>query len=60
MICDTIAEYIKKHREEYLSFPYLNKKIDLNLILWQQIYNISHAFSDTVERILAEKAFSAV
>ena len=57
MICDTIAEYIKKHREEYLSFPYLNKKIDLNLILWQQIYNISNAFSDTVERILAEKHF---
>lgn len=57
-ICDTISDYIEKHKEEYLSFPYLNKKVDLNLILWQQIHTISHAFSDNVESILAEKHFS--
>ncbi len=57
-ICDTITDYIEKHKEEYLSFPYLNKKVDMNLILWQQISNISHAFSESVARALKEKHFS--
>ncbi len=59
-ICDIISDYVEKHREEYLSFPYLNRKVDLNLILWQQVYNISHGFFGNVERILAEKYFSHV
>ena len=56
-ICEIIVDYVKKHRDEYLSFPYLNKKVDWNLILWQQIFTMSQAFSDTVERILAERHF---
>lgn len=59
-ICDTIRDYIEKHRDEYLAFPYLNKKVDMNLVLWQQVSNISWAFSYTVERILKEKYFSDV
>ena len=57
-ICEIISDYIEKHKDEYLSFPYLNKKVDLNLILWQQIFTISQAFSDNVERILSEEYFS--
>ncbi len=57
-ICEIIADYIEKHKKEYLSFPYLNKKVDLNLILWQQVFTMSKAFSNTVERILAEEHFS--
>ena len=57
-ICNIISDYIEKHKEEYLAFPYLNKKIDLNLVLWQQIYTMTQAFSDNVEGILAEKYFS--
>lgn len=57
-ICEIISDYIEKHKDEYLSFPYLNKKVDLNLILWQQVFTMSHAFSDNVESILAEKHFS--
>ena len=56
-ICGIISEYIEKHKEEYLSFPYLNKKVDLNLILWQQVSSMAHAFSDNVENILAEEYF---
>lgn len=56
-ICDIICDYIEKHREEYLAFPYLNKKVDMNLILWQQITDISRAFSKNVESILEEKYF---
>ena len=56
-ICDTISNYIEEHKEEYLAFPYLNKKVDMNLILWQQVQHISDAFSHTVKRILEEKFF---
>lgn len=57
-ICSIITTFIEKHKKEYLSFPYLNKKVDFNLILWQQIFTISYAFSENVERILAERYFS--
>ena len=59
-ICDTISSYIEKHKAEYLAFPYLNKKVDMNLILWQQISEISGAFSENVKHILKEKHFSDV
>lgn len=57
-ICSIISDYIEKHKEEYLAFPYLNKSVDLNLVLWQQIFNITQSFSDNVKRILEEKYFS--
>lgn len=57
-IGDIICDYIEKHKEEYLAFPYLNKKVDLNLILWQQVMDMSAAFSRNVESILEEKYFS--
>ena len=57
-ICDVISDYIKEHKEEYLSFPYLNRKVDFNLILWQQIFTMAQAFSDKVAEILAEKYFA--
>ena len=56
-ICDTISDYIEAHKEEYLAYPYLNKKVDINLILWQQISEISRAFSENINRILKEKHF---
>ena len=59
-ICDTISGYIEAHKAEYLSYPYLNEKVDMNLILWQQISEISRAFSENVNRILKEKHFSDV
>ena len=59
-ICDTIANYIEEHKEEYLAFPYLNKKVDMNLILWQQVTTIADSFADTVRHILAGKFFHDV
>lgn len=58
MISQTISDYIEKHKDEYLSFPYLNKRVDLNLIIWQQIYTMATIFSCEVENILEEKYFS--
>lgn len=57
-ICSIIADFIEKNREEYLAFPYLNKKIDFNLILWQQIYVMSQIFAENVLKILQEKYFA--
>lgn len=57
-ICETISDYIEKHKDEYLSFPYLNKKVDMNLILWQQLTDMADAFSQNVESTLAQKHFS--
>ena len=59
-ICDTISNYIEEHKAEYLAFPYLNKKVDMNLILWQQIKNISATFSWRVRSILKKKYFADV
>lgn len=53
-ICDIICKHIEKRKNDYLAFPYLNRKTDLNLILWQQVYKMADAFSDHVKRILAE------
>lgn len=57
-ISEIILAHIEKNKDAYLSFPYLNKRVDLNLILWQQIFSLSHAFSDSVEDILAAEYFS--
>lgn len=59
-ICNILSEYIENHREEYLSFPYLNKRVDFNLILWQQVSGLVHTFSESVESILSEKYFPNV
>ena len=59
-ICETITNYIEEHKAEYLSFPYLNKKVDMNLILWQQVVYIVSAFSLCVERVLEKKHFADV
>ena len=60
MIGDIVLQYVEKKKETYLAFPYLNKKVDFNLILWQQIHTIAHAFSHTVAKILKKKYFAGV
>ena len=59
-ICETISKYIDEHKSEYLAFPYLNKKVDMNLILWQQVYNIAGAFSNCVQSALEKNHFADV
>lgn len=59
-IADVIERFIKENKERFLKFPYMNHKIDWNLILWQQIFAMSRTFSDTVYQILQEKYFSHI
>ncbi len=56
-ICDIISRYIEEHEAEYLAFPYLNKKVDMNLILWQQVSNIADAFAYCVKDNIQKKHF---
>lgn len=58
LVCDIITDYIEKHKEEYLSFPYLNHKVDWNLVLWQQIFSIAYCFSGCVKNVLKTKYFN--
>lgn len=58
MISEVVADFIEKRKEDYLAFPYLNKKKDLNLIIWQQIMDIAWAFECSVQRILKKKYFA--
>lgn len=62
-VCRTIADYLDKHRAEYLEFPYLNHcfangEPDFNLVLWQQMYIIAGSFRKSVDKILGETYFS--
>lgn len=59
-ICEIISNYIEEHKAEYLAFPYLNKKVDMNLILWQQVFCIADAFSYCVECALKKNHFADV
>lgn len=59
-ICGIICDFIEKNKEEYLAFPYLNRKIDLNLVLWQQIDVMAHAFVSNVEKVLNERYFNQI
>ena len=59
-ICDIISDFIEEHKAEYLAFPYLNKRVNINLVLWQQITTISYAFYNHVNRILDNKYFAGV
>ena len=59
-VSDTIAAFVEDNKAAYLAYPYLNRKVDLNLILWQQVFNMAQAFSEQVERILGERYFADV
>jgi len=55
-----IADFVKSHKEEYLTYPYLNKKTDLNLVLWQQTEHMIGEFRFAVQEILSKKYFKNV
>lgn len=60
LIREGALRFVEAHKEEYLSFPYINHKVDLNLILWQQVQSLSFSFSWQVDRILSQKYFCDV
>ena len=59
-ICEKVIAYVEKNKEAYLSFPYLNKKVDLNLVLWQHVHTMAYIFNGLVENRLAKEYFADV
>jgi len=47
-ICEKVIDYVEQNKEAYLSFPYLNKKVDLNLVLWQHVHTMAYIFIELV------------
>ena len=59
-ICEIITDFIETHKKEYLAYPYLNRKVDMNLILWQQIKHLASVYSNRVSGVLEEKYFNGL
>lgn len=59
-IVDEIADFLEANKAKYLVFPYLNHRLDWNLIAWQQVYTLACAFSSRVEEMLREQYFLQV
>ena len=58
--CRIASDYVAAHREEYMAFPYLNRKVDWNLVLWQQMHRLAGTLRECVKDVLAEKHFAQV
>jgi len=59
-VVDAIVAYIEAHKTDLLSLPFLNKDINLNLILWQRVVGMANRLGLTVSRILDKELFSDV
>lgn len=59
-ICKIIETHIKENKDVYMSLPYLNHKVSLSLILWQNIPDIVYSFSNAVETYLREQCFAGI
>ena len=57
-ICRVLLDFITGNKDAYLSFPYLNRQANLNLILWQQLWIMAGAFENQVETILNDQYFA--
>lgn len=60
MVCDAAAAFLEAHRDEYMAFPYLNRRPEWNLVLWQHMPVLADALGDEVRDILAGKYFASV
>ena len=51
-LCDVIVRFAEAHLDDYMSYPYLNKTVDKNLVLWRQVKNYSNMVEWEVENAL--------
>ena len=59
-VSEKIADYVLKNKDRYLAFPYLNRKVDFNLVLWQQIFTLSDGLQLLTDASLKSRHFSEV
>ena len=51
-LCDVIVRFAEAHLDEYMSYPYLNKTVDKNLVLWRHVKHYSGMVDWEVENAL--------
>lgn len=51
-LCDIIVRYAEAHMDEYMSFPYLNRSVDKNLVLWRHVKHYASVVEWQVEEEL--------
>lgn len=54
-VTEAILRFVQEHREEYLALPYINKRVDMNLILWQQVHPMALLFAKMVAKCMEEQ-----
>ena len=59
-VVDTMVTYIEDHKADLLAIPFINKKVDLNLVLWQRVVGMANRLGLMTNRILKEEFFAAV
>ncbi len=59
-VSEKIADYVLKNKGRYLAYPYLNRKVDFNLVLWQQISALSDGLQLLTNESLKSRHFSGV
>ena len=53
-VTDIIKKHLSENEEKYLNFPFVNKRIDLNLIFWGAFSDIVYCLSDKTQKHLEE------
>ena len=59
-ICEKVIAYVEQNKEAYLNFPYKNRKVDLNLVLWQHVHTMAYIFQELVANRLEKDYFTDI
>ena len=59
-VCDTVAAYVEEARDKLLSFPYLNRHVDLNLVLWSIIHRVAGILRNKVNSTLEKEQLADI
>ena len=59
-ICKKVLAHVERNKDAYLSFPYRNRKVDLNLVLWQHVHTMAYIFQELVANRLERDYFADI
>ena len=59
-VVDAIVAYIEDNKADLLAIPFINKRVDLNLVLWQRVVGMANRLGLMTNRILKQEFFADV
>ena len=59
-VVDAIVAYIEDYKADLLAIPFINKRVDLNLVLWQRVVGMANRLGLMTNRILKQEFFADV